>query len=60
MVVGVAALRVRDRHLAQELGQLAVAPGRQDQMPVVEHQAIGEQAHRLPVLSLSNAFSKAA
>src|SRR5205085_9899383 len=43
-VIGLAALRVRVREPAEKRGELAVRPRPEHEMPVVGHQAVGEDA----------------
>src|SRR5262249_37325437 len=51
--VGVVPLGVGDSQPAQVLGQVAVALGPEDQVPVVGHQAVGQEAHGPEVGGLS-------
>ena len=46
------ALRVRHREPAHELGQVAVFPGPEDQVPMIGHDTIPEQADGDPILSV--------
>src|SRR5260370_29915898 len=47
LIVGMPSLRVGQRQPMHEIGQLAILAGPQHQVPMVWHQAIGEQAHSM-------------
>ena len=56
MAMRVPALRVGQRKPANEARQLAVAPGPDDQVPMIGHHAVGQQPRLRPLDGLEQDF----